>query len=717
MIFMEFATEFDRIDDRRAPVQDASQISSFIGWTTDQPDVGDALFNVSHPSGDWAAYMHAIVVPPGTFNPEQYFTTVSIMGQLFPGSSGSAIVTENNRIVGQVLGGTAPEYPICIAGQDLAWGRFDVTYQGIADYLANRDDDYLYEDNDRIDHQGKVDEGTTLTLGTYNLVANDYDLFYLKLYPQDKVTVSIYFNGDIGNEFDDVPNGDLNLLLTVAEPGAGGAIPFFDNRVPPPFNIQAQFLDQSVDSQFRTPEVNAVETVTYTHDVDAETTDVLNDDGSTRVLIAVIPPFAPVLGPGVVAVFPDRLLHYRMEIVIEGLPPEIQNIFDDTFVALGSPYVSQAPIILQGTRPITWQLFQGPAGMTIDPNTGVVTWPNPIPGSYQILQRATNVNGFDDEFWTLHIVPPTAPTIADIPNGLVLIGLTYFGPAPTLTGGTPTISYSLVHGPPGMTIDPVTGSVSWPGAILGTHQIIIRATNFVGFDDENWLVEVLLQPEAPVITPIPDQLAVQGRPFIGPGLVLTAGTLPVVYSLEEGPIGMTINSNTGVVFWANPTGNDRIITIRATNTAGFADVTFNLKIQSVPIINPIDDQVVTLDTDYISEQPTLSQGTLPVVWTLVSGPPGMTINPDTGVLSWLPATPEGEYEIKIQAGNIYDADQEIFILSVVPPQEPFIFGLGSEWLYFDEDNLPSPIWESPGYNPIGWEQGGGGFWLWDHSWN
>src|SRR5262249_19087799 len=41
------------------------------------------------------------------------------------------------------------------------------------------------------------------------------------------------------------------------------------------------------------------------------------------------------------------------------------------------PFTSSAPSLATGTNPITWSLVgPTPAGLTIDPGTGVVSWPN-----------------------------------------------------------------------------------------------------------------------------------------------------------------------------------------------------------------------------------------------------------------------------------------------------------------------------------------------------
>jgi formylglycine-generating enzyme required for sulfatase activity len=80
-------------------------------------------------------------------------------------------------------------------------------------------------------------------------------------------------------------------------------------------------------------------------------------------------------------------------------------------------------------------------------------------------------------------------------------------------------------------------------------------------------------PVPPIIDPIPDQTIAPGIAYTGPTPTLSQGTLPVTWSLQVGPAGMTIDSATGVVSWANPNlvGSRRDVEIQAINGPGSSD--------------------------------------------------------------------------------------------------------------------------------------------------
>ncbi|MCB9845782.1 MAG: hypothetical protein H6811_07355 [Phycisphaeraceae bacterium] len=87
------------------------------------------------------------------------------------------------------------------------------------------------------------------------------------------------------------------------------------------------------------------------------------------------------------------------------LKPVINAIGNATIPA-GVPYTGPTPSLSEGTTPVTWSLVTGPAGMTINATTGVVSWPVPVPPAHAVTIRATNPAGFDDESWTLTVNPP-----------------------------------------------------------------------------------------------------------------------------------------------------------------------------------------------------------------------------------------------------------------------------------------------------------------------
>jgi len=87
-----------------------------------------------------------------------------------------------------------------------------------------------------------------------------------------------------------------------------------------------------------------------------------------------------------------------------------------------------------------------------------------------------------------------------------------------------------------------------------------------------------------------------------------------------------------------------------------------------PLIADIPDAVVRAPDSYLGPTPVLLQGTLPVSWTLIAAPFGMTIDPATGVVSWsVSDSSNSPYLLTIRATNEAGVDDESWWLDVNGP--------------------------------------------------
>jgi len=61
-----------------------------------------------------------------------------------------------------------------------------------------------------------------------------------------------------------------------------------------------------------------------------------------------------------------------------------------------------------GSTPLTWSLPISPAWLSVSPGTGAVAGIPPATGAFAVKLRATNAGGFNDQSWTLNIIPATS---------------------------------------------------------------------------------------------------------------------------------------------------------------------------------------------------------------------------------------------------------------------------------------------------------------------
>lgn len=192
----------------------------------------------------------------------------------------------------------------------------------------------------------------------------------------------------------------------------------------------------------------------------------------------------------------NNAIAYCAPLTVEQLAPLFAP-FDQDDITCGLPYTGPAPQVdLPLNMNPSWSLDNPRPGMTIDADTGVVSWPDPVASQflYTIIVRATNDAGSSTQ--TLFIgVEAAPPALTPIADAGVSCHDAYTGPTPAVADPScmePVINWSLDEGPFGMTIDHNTGVVDWSSPVprAVAYTITVRATNGAGNGTTSWLLSV-----------------------------------------------------------------------------------------------------------------------------------------------------------------------------------------------------------------------------------
>lgn len=249
-----------------------------------------------------------------------------------------------------------------------------------------------------------------------------------------------------------------------------------------------------------------------------------------------------------------------------------------------------------------------PAGMTIDPRTGTISW-TPTEeqgaGDYSVPVRVTD-NGTpalsDTKTFKVHVNEVNvAPRLDGIVNKTTseetLITFTVTATDTDLPVNR--LSYSLTNAPAGAVIDPATGVFTWTPTEAqgpGTYNVTFRVTDngTPALSDQQTVTitvnEVNVAPKLNVI----------GQKTIAEETLLTfnvtAGDtdLPVnklSYSLTDAPVGAVINPTTGLFTWT-PT---------EVQGPGTYTVTFRVTDNGTPALS--DQQTVTITVNEVNKPP------------------------------------------------------------------------------------------------------------------
>ena len=183
------------------------------------------------------------------------------------------------------------------------------------------------------------------------------------------------------------------------------------------------------------------------------------------------------------------------------------------------------------------------------------------------------------------------------------------------------------------------------------------------YEDNNDIVycDPVTVGQLPPVFGLPAQLVAEcGRRFMGPTPVPThpLNMSPITWSLDSGPDDMTIDATTGEITWPRPVPSTflYVVTIRATNAGGASTRTLFLGVTaSTPSILAIDDHAIACQPEYIGPTPRLTSTTCmePILnWSLDTAPEGMTVDHDTGVVTWPEPVPAATpYTVTLRATN------------------------------------------------------------------
>ena len=314
-----------------------------------------------------------------------------------------------------------------------------------------------------------------------------------------------------------------------------------------------------------------------------------------------------------------------------------------TAASLGSPY--SYDVEAAGNPAPSYSLDSSPPEMSIEAMTGVISWTPSAPGSYPVTVRATNGEQPDaTQSFTIN-VSGAAPIITSTPVTEASIGSPYFYDVDA--EGNPAPSYSLDSSPPGMSIEAMTGVITWTPSAPGSYPVTVRATNGEQPDGtQSFTINV--SGAAPIITSTPVTEASIGSPYFYD--VEATGTPTPTYALNTSPPGMSINTATGLVSWTPTAPGSYPVTVRALNgQQPDAVQSFTIEVGGAsPLIvsTPVTTALLGSSYSYDVE----ATGTPAPTYSLDTSPPGMNINGGAGLITWTP-NEIGSYKVAVRAAN------------------------------------------------------------------
>jgi hypothetical protein len=297
-----------------------------------------------------------------------------------------------------------------------------------------------------------------------------------------------------------------------------------------------------------------------------------------------------------------------------------------------------------GTPAYAWSLDAGtlPAGIGLSAS-GLLSGTPTESGEFPITIRVIDAGAPTPRFATvaLNLTVVRIPTILTdaYPEGTVG---TAWSLTLSATDGVAPYAWQLAGGalPTGLTLDPVTGTISGTPVTAGTFVFSLRATGADGGSAVRGGTIVIADPLAVATSSLPGGTVGSVYSTV---LATSGGRAPFTWSITAGSLqaGLVLDASSGTISGTPTTSGTAPLTVQVVDAAGrTATADLSLAIISVATINaPASYPDGTTGVAYLQALG-VENGVAPYTWSISAGalPAGLSIDPSTGTISGVPTT-------------------------------------------------------------------------------
>jgi hypothetical protein len=271
--------------------------------------------------------------------------------------------------------------------------------------------------------------------------------------------------------------------------------------------------------------------------------------------------------------------------------------------------------------------------------------------------------GMDSHNFTLTVVNINdPPRITSLPVTKAYINHSWSYQVVATDDDDKTLSYSLNELPLGMVIGKSDGLVKWTPVLgqVGSSQVVVNVSDGRAHVLQTFTVTVKAN-RAPAILSNPPADAIVGARYEYTPVLQDLDQDPMTMKLDVFPAGMYINATGGKLEWlpAAAQVGDQKVTLNVTDGIDFTLQTFSVKVlltrNHPPIIpdTPSPSSAAKVGQKYFFRVQASDEDAADVVtYSLDKAPPGMTIDHQSGIITWTPAKGDvGTHNISVSAAD------------------------------------------------------------------
>ncbi len=344
----------------------------------------------------------------------------------------------------------------------------------------------------------------------------------------------------------------------------------------------------------------------------------------------------------------------------------------------GAVYSYQAKAV-DAEENVSYQIADGPTGMTVDAVKGLVTWTPSSVGKFDVKLRAYDTKLGTFQNFTITVFPPnTPPAITSTPVMNAKVGYTYTYQFKATDKEKDPLTAKLVQGPKAMTFNQ-TWFLSFIPELsnVGDNTVILEVSDGKEKTRQTFTLKVTSEGmnSVPRFTSVPDTTAWVGWAWTYPMSALDDDHDKLTFSLDSAPLGMGVRGANGTrTDWtpgASQVGSFDVVA-RVSDGKGYSLQAFTVN--------------VTLDTGKVNHPPEItSTPTLTaqvghtysylvkatdddldtITYSVDTPKARMQLDPAGGQLFWHPSSTEtGNQTLTVRASDGKGFDVQTFVVKV-----------------------------------------------------
>jgi hypothetical protein len=351
------------------------------------------------------------------------------------------------------------------------------------------------------------------------------------------------------------------------------------------------------------------------------------------------------------------------------------------------------------TNTLTFSLVSAPAGVQLDPATGVITWtPTEAQGpTNATIQVRVSDNGSppmsDTRSFTVTVREVNAAPSLIVPGPQTIDELTSLAVTNLAADAdlpTNTLTFSLVSAPAGVQLDPATGVITWTpteaqGPTNATIQVRVTDNGTPARSDTQQFTVAVREVNTPPSLTVPGPQTIDELTTLVIATTAVDADLPnntLTFSLASASANVQLDAMSGVITWTpteaqGPTNATIRVRVTDNGTPARSDTQqFTVAVREVnspPVLAPIPDQVVfegfSLAFTNAVADPDLPTNTL--TFTLVAAPAGLAMDPARGIITWDPSPTQipstNQITVRVTDGGVpLGLDEKTFSVAALP---------------------------------------------------